>query len=116
MTFIVTEPCIQCKYTDCVGVCPVDAFREGPNFLAIDPEACIDCRLCVVECPVEAIYADSEVPPSQTHFVKINRNLADKWKVISRPKLPLPDADYWATVPNKLHLLAAESRNTSNPQ
>ena len=55
MTYVVTESCIKCKYTDCVDVCPVDCFREGPNFLAIDPEECIDCTLCVAECPVEAI-------------------------------------------------------------
>ena len=56
MTYVVTESCIKCKYTDCVDVCPVDCFREGPNFLVIDPDECIDCTLCVAECPVEAIY------------------------------------------------------------
>ena len=55
MTYVVMENCIRCKYTDCVEVCPVDAFREGPNFLVIDPEDCIDCDVCVPECPVEAI-------------------------------------------------------------
>jgi ferredoxin len=57
MTYVVTESCIRCKYTDCVDVCPVDCFREGPNFLVIDPDECIDCTLCVAECPVEAIFA-----------------------------------------------------------
>ena len=62
MTYVVTESCIKCKYTDCVDVCPVDCFREGPNFLVIDPDECIDCTLCVAECPVEAIFAEDDVP------------------------------------------------------
>ena len=65
MTYVVTESCIRCKYTDCVDVCPVDCFREGPNFLVIDPDECIDCTLCVAECPVEAIFAEDDVPPAQ---------------------------------------------------
>ena len=56
MAFVVTESCIKCKYMDCVEVCPVDCFHEGPNFLVIDPDECIDCTLCEPECPVEAIY------------------------------------------------------------
>ena len=55
MTFIVVESCIKCKYTDCVEVCPVDCFHEGPNMLVIDPDECIDCTLCEPECPVDAI-------------------------------------------------------------
>ena len=62
MTFVVTEACIRCKYTDCVDVCPVDAFCEGPNFLVINPDECIDCAVCVPECPVAAIYAEEDVP------------------------------------------------------
>jgi ferredoxin len=65
MTYVVTESCIKCKYTDCVDVCPVDCFREGPNMLVIDPDECIDCTLCVAECPVEAIFAEDDVPDSQ---------------------------------------------------
>ena len=61
MTYVVTESCIKCKYTDCVDVCPVDCFREGPNMLVIDPAECIDCTLCVPECPVEAIFAKRSV-------------------------------------------------------
>ncbi len=68
MTFVVTEACIRCKYTDCVDVCPVDAFREGPNFLVIDPDECIDCAVCVPECPVNAIYAEEDVPAGQRAF------------------------------------------------
>ena len=101
MTFVVTEPCIRCKYTDCVAVCPVDAFREGPNFLAIDPEDCIDCAVCVPECPVDAIYAEQDVPADQQDFTPLNAELARLWKPITRKKPPLPDAEHWASVAGK---------------
>jgi NAD-dependent dihydropyrimidine dehydrogenase PreA subunit len=65
MTHVVTEQCIRCKYTDCVDVCPVDCFREGPNMLVIDPDECIDCAVCIPECPVNAIYAEEDVPADQ---------------------------------------------------
>lgn len=105
MTYVVTEKCIKCKYTDCVEVCPTEAFREGPNFLAIDPDDCIDCHLCVPECPVDAIFDETEVPEDQRTFIALNGELTCEWPVISRSKPPLPDADYWATVDNKLPLL-----------
>jgi ferredoxin len=102
MTFVVTEACIRCKYTDCVDVCPVDAFREGPNFLAIDPDDCIDCAVCVPECPVNAIYAEEDVPADQQAFIALNAELAREWKPITRTKLALPDADEWAKIEAKL--------------
>lgn len=102
MTFVVTEACIRCKYTDCVDVCPVDAFREGPNFLAIDPDECIDCAVCVPECPVAAIYAEDDVPANQQSFIALNAELSREWKPITRTKLALPDADEWAKVEAKL--------------
>ena len=77
MTYVVTESCIRCKYTDCVDVCPVDCFREGPNFLVIDPDECIDCTLCVAECPVEAIFAEDDVPADQQQFTALNAELAE---------------------------------------
>ncbi|HXE21052.1 MAG: ferredoxin family protein [Burkholderiaceae bacterium] len=101
MTFVVTEACIKCKYTDCVDVCPVDAFREGPNFLAIDPDDCIDCAVCVPECPVNAIYAEEDVPADQQDFTPLNAELARLWKPITRTKAALPDADEWANVTDK---------------
>lgn len=101
MTFVVAEPCIRCKYTDCVDVCPVDAFRQGPNFLAIDPCECIDCAVCVPECPVSAIFAEADVPPGQTDFIALNADLARRWPTIWRTQLPLPDADVWAKVTDK---------------
>ena len=105
MTFVVTESCIRCKYTDCVDVCPVDAFREGPNFLVIDPDDCIDCAVCVPECPVNAIYADEDVPQDQRAFTPPNAELARQWKPITRTKLALPDADEWAKIEKKLDQL-----------
>ena len=102
MTFVVTEACIRCKYTDCVDVCPVDAFREGPNFLAIDPDDCIDCAVCVPECPVSAIYAEEDVPADQQAFIALNAELAREWKPITRTKLALPDADEWSKIEAKL--------------
>ncbi len=105
MTFVVTESCIKCKYTDCVDVCPVDAFREGPNFLVIDPDDCIDCAVCVPECPVNAIYADEDVPADQQAFTPLNAELARHWKPITRTKIALPDADEWAKIERKLDKL-----------
>jgi len=98
MAYVVTEPCVNCKYTNCASVCPVDAFREGPNFLVIDPDECIDCDACVSECPVDAIYPDDEVPEKWEHYIEWNARLAEKWSdnVINETKDPLPDADAWA--------------------
>lgn len=105
MTFVVTESCIKCKYTDCVDVCPVDCFHEGPNFLAIDPEECIDCTLCEPECPVEAIYSEDELPEGQEHFIELNAELAAKWPVITDVKEAPEDADEWAQETDKLQYL-----------
>ena len=105
MTFVVTDACIKCKYTDCVEVCPTDAFREGPNFLAIEPADCIDCTLCVPECPVDAIYPEEDVPAGMRGFIPLNSTLSARWPVIVKRKAPLPDADQWAKVEGKLPLL-----------
>ncbi|MFT4845326.1 MAG: ferredoxin [Glaciecola sp.] len=101
MTFVVTEQCIKCKYTDCVDVCPVDCFHEGPNFLVIDPVECIDCALCVPECPVGAIYEESELPEDMLDYIKINAELAQAWPEITETKSPLADAEEWADMPGK---------------
>ncbi len=105
MTYVVTEACVKCKYTDCVDVCPVDCFHEGANFLVIDPEECIDCTLCVAECPVEAIYAEDDVPDDQRAFIALNADLAKSWKVIIERKEAPADADEWANVKDKLQYL-----------
>ena len=77
MTYVVTEPCIDCKYTDCAAVCPVEAFHETPDRLYINPETCIDCDACVPECPVEAIFADTTVPAEYQHWVALNAEAAN---------------------------------------
>ncbi len=105
MTYVVTEACIKCKYTDCVDVCPVDCFHEGANFLVIDPEECIDCTLCVAECPVEAIYAEDDVPDDERAYIALNAELAKQWKVIVETKETLADADEWAKVKDKRQYL-----------
>ena len=105
MAYVVTESCIKCKFTDCVDVCPVDCFREGPNFLVIDPDECIDCTLCVAECPVEAIYAEDDVPADQRSFIELNAELSKGWKAIIEKQDPLPDADDWKDVKPKAQLL-----------
>jgi len=105
MTHVVTENCIKCKYTDCVDVCPVDCFREGPNFLVIDPDECIDCAVCIPECPANAIYAEEDVPQDQVQFIALNAELTPEFAPISRAKKPLPDADDWNGVQDKLQHL-----------
>lgn len=105
MTFVVTDNCIKCKYTDCVAVCPVDAFFEGPNFLAIDPDICIDCDLCVPECPAEAIFQDSDLPADQTEFLAINAEMSQVWPNIIEIKAAPADADKWNGIADKLLLL-----------
>lgn len=105
MTYVVTENCIRCKYTDCVEVCPVDCFHEGPNFLVIDPDECIDCTLCVPECPVNAIFAEDDLPEDQKQFIAINAELAKKWPVLTEKKDALPDAAEWENKPGKLKYL-----------
>lgn len=105
MTYVVTENCIKCKYTDCVEVCPVDCFHEGPNFLVIDPEECIDCSLCEPECPIGAIFAEDDVPEGQEQFLELNAELSQQWPVITEKKDAPPDADEWDGKPNKLQYL-----------
>ncbi len=105
MAFVVIENCIKCKYTDCVEVCPVDCFHEGPNMLVIDPDECIDCTLCEPECPVEAIVSEEDVPADQKEFIELNAELAKEWPVITEAKDPLPDADEWKDVKGKLQYL-----------
>jgi len=105
MTYVVVESCIKCKYTDCVEVCPVDCFHEGPNFLVIDPEECIDCSLCEPECPVNAILAEDDVPDDQQHYLQLNEELAANWPVITEIKPAPADAAKWEDVKDKFQYL-----------
>ncbi len=105
MPFIVTENCIKCKYTDCVEVCPVDCFHEGPNMLVIDPDECIDCTLCEPECPVEAIMSEDDVTEQQQQFIELNSILSREWPVINEMKDAPADAEDWKDVPDKLQHL-----------
>lgn len=102
MTYVVTQNCIRCKYTDCVEVCPVDCFYAGENFLVIHPDECIDCGLCEPECPAQAIFLDDEVPDDQQIFIELNAKMAEKWPNIRERVEPLPEAEDWNGKPNKL--------------
>lgn len=102
MTFVVGDNCIKCKYTDCVEVCPVDCFYEGPNFLVINPDECIDCALCEPECPAEAIFPEDDLSPEQEVFIALNEELSQIWPNITESKEPPPDAEKWDGIPNKL--------------
>ena len=105
MAFVVVDNCIKCKYTDCVEVCPVDCFREGPNMLVIDPDECIDCNLCVPECPVDAIFAEDDLPTEKVAFLELNKTLAKEWPMITAIKPAPMDADAWKDTPEKLKYL-----------
>ncbi|WP_150138412.1 ferredoxin FdxA [Candidatus Enterovibrio escicola] len=108
MAFVVTDNCIACKYTDCVSVCPADAFHEGPNFLAINPVDCIDCDLCVPECPANAIFQEDELPVGQEQFKELNAELSEMWPKITEVIKPLPNADSVNGVANKIDQLIVE--------
>jgi ferredoxin len=105
MTFVVTDSCIKCKYTDCVEVCPVDCFHVGPNMLVIDPEECIDCTLCEPECPVEAICSEDDIPEGQENFLQLNAELSKAWPVLDKAIAAPDDADDWKDVKDKLQHL-----------
>lgn len=105
MTYVVTENCIKCKYTDCVEVCPVDCFHEGPNYLVIDPDECIDCSLCEPECPADAIRADDDLTDAEQKFLPLNEELSQVWPVLTEKKPSLEDADEWDGKEGKLELL-----------
>ncbi len=108
MAFVVTDNCIQCKYTDCVAVCPADAFHEGPNFLVINPIACIDCDLCVPECPADAIHQEDQLPAGQEQFLALNAELSEIWPIITEVIPSHENADQFNGVADKLELLIIE--------
>lgn len=101
MTYVVTDNCIKCKFTDCVEVCPVDCFYEGENMLVIHPDECIDCGVCVPECPADAIFSDSD-RAATPDWVQLNMEYANKWPNITNKKDPMPDAEDLNGILNKL--------------
>ena len=108
MTFVVCEPCIKCKYTECVSVCPVNCFHEGENMLVIAPDECIDCGVCVDECPVRAIYTDEEVPEKWREYIALNAEYAKKWPVIRDSQEPLPTAEEYEGIEHKRAFFSPE--------
>lgn len=99
MAHVVTQACIRCKYSDCVEVCPVDAFREGANMVVIDPEACICCGACVTECPIGAIADEDE--PAGAPWAELNARHARLWPIITKRRTAQPDAAQFVDVPDK---------------
>jgi ferredoxin len=112
LSYVVTDACIRCKYTDCVAICPVDAFREGPSMLVIDPAACIDCGVCEPECPAGAIAFDLEAEP---RWRELNRRYAARWPTIHAPKAPPPDADEFRGLPGKFERFFASGADDPVP-
>jgi ferredoxin len=109
MAFVVAEPCINCKYTDCVEVCPVNCFYAGENFLVIHPDECIDCGVCVPECPAEAIFDEHEIPEEWEEYTELNAQLANNWLNISEKTNPLPDAEKYRKIRDKRAMLSENS-------
>ena len=102
MSYLVIDNCIKCKHTDCVEVCPVDCFYEGENMLVINPQECIDCGVCVPECPADAIVQDSDLDVVEMEkWTDINQKYADLWPVLTQKKEPPSDWQDWDGVPNK---------------
>ena len=105
MAYVVAEPCIKCKYTDCVEVCPVNCFYEGKNFLVIHPDECIDCGACEPACPTKAIFPEESLPERWKAYVALNADLSKRWPNISERKDPPPEADRWKDVEEKRQYL-----------
>lgn len=110
MTYLVTDNCVKCKHTTCVSVCPVDCFYEGDEFLVIDPDECIDCGVCVPECPVDAIVADLDLhPDDRDYWEEVNRKHAKVYENITEAKEPLEDYEVWDGVPDKYKMFIEKS-------
>jgi ferredoxin len=102
MTYLVTDNCVKCKHTTCVSVCPVDCFYEGEDMLVINPDECIDCGVCVPECPVDAIVADVDLPePDKIIWMERNAKYSQIWPNIDEEQTPLEDHAEWENIPHK---------------
>src|SRR5829696_7394176 len=113
MTYVVVELCVDCKYTDCAAVCPVEAFHELTDRLYINADTCIDCDACVPECPVEAIFADTNVPENYAHWTQINIDEAPNYPIISQkiPALHGPSC----TGPEERNLITSHKDTNNQP-
>ncbi|MFN0061803.1 MAG: ferredoxin FdxA [Myxococcaceae bacterium] len=105
MAYVVAEPCVKCKYTDCVEVCPVNCFYEGKDILVIHPDECIDCGACEPVCPSKAIFPESDLPAKWADYKGINTEYAKQWPNIAEKREPLPDADKYKDMEDKRALL-----------
>jgi ferredoxin len=105
MPFVVTSNCINCKHTECATVCPAHCFYEGPNFLVINPDECVDCSFCLPACPVGAIVEARDVREDQRAFIRLNAQLATSWPRIRTRRTPPPDHEEWDGVQGKLAML-----------
>ena len=105
MAYVVADPCIKCKYTDCVEVCPVNCFYEGANFLVINPDECIDCGACEPVCPTKAIYPESDLPDKYAEYKTLNDKYSREWPNIAEKREPLPTAEDFKDKQDKRGLL-----------
>ena len=105
MSFVVTDLCVNCKFTDCVEVCPVDCFYEGPNMVVIHPDQCIDCGLCEPACPIGAILSEDELTAQQGYLLALNQKYAEKWPGITKPKPSPFNTEHWKSQSNKINLI-----------
>ncbi|NVJ07816.1 ferredoxin family protein [Myxococcus sp. AM001] len=105
MAYVVADPCIKCKYTDCVEVCPVNCFYEGANFLVIHPDECIDCGACEPVCPTKAIFPETELPEQWKEYKALNADLSTKWPNIAEKRTALPEAEEFKSKDGKRSLL-----------
>ena len=108
MAYVVAEPCVKCKFTDCVAVCPVDCFYEGKDFLVINPDECIDCGACEPECPVNAIFEEDDLPEKWHKYMEINERLGQSWPNIIEQKDPHPEAEKYRDVEEKASLMSED--------
>ncbi len=105
MAYVVAEPCIKCKYTDCVEVCPVNCFYEGANFVVIHPDECIDCGACEPVCPTQAIFPEGDLPERFNEYKALNSEFATKWPNLSEKRPALAEAEQFKAQPHKRALL-----------
>lgn len=105
MTYVVNEQCIKCKHMDCINNCPTDCFREGENMLVIYPPDCIDCGVCVSDCPVDAItgpvYENDDLSVNERYWLELNTRYSIIWPEITERGEPPADAEKWKDVADK---------------